>query len=97
MSEVLEKLSSLGRRRTCTCTQEAVKKPNLIELFSQGPCRQSPTITDWFLVRNGGMGYWDYFRGPQDPSELEDPFKPVALASPHGQWPRGLKRLDLAY
>ena len=20
--------------------------------------------SDWFLVGNGGMGYWDYYRGP---------------------------------
>ena len=22
------------------------------------------TVTDWFLVENGGMGFWDYYRGP---------------------------------
>ena len=21
-------------------------------------------VTDWFLVRNGGVGCWDYYRGP---------------------------------
>ena len=23
-----------------------------------------PSLTVWFLVGNGGMGYWDYYRGP---------------------------------
>ena len=24
----------------------------------------NPVPSDWFLVGNGGMGYWDYYRGP---------------------------------
>ena len=35
--------------------------------FSRSPGRFQAIddcITDWFLVGNGGMGYWDYYRGP---------------------------------
>ena len=28
------------------------------------PLREVLLLTDWFLVGNGGMGYWDYYRGP---------------------------------
>ena len=37
-------------------------------VFSLGDCIDVSTIqgatTDWFLVGNGGMAFWDYYRGP---------------------------------
>ena len=38
-------------------------KARRVHLASEG-CRDATKTADWFLVGNGGMGYWDYYPKP---------------------------------
>ena len=62
-------LSVCTHTHTCTCIYNTHERTNRhVYILHYGNCRGAMIYTTnlsvWFLVGNGGMGYWDYHRGP---------------------------------
>ena len=60
-------LSTVSRLSPRSAECEATQRAKLlleVHIKHQSQCLGLSTTAPWFLVGNGGMGYWDYYRGP---------------------------------